>query len=266
MADPTPSNSKPDQGRVARRAFPRMSLSRTLELVNAVHKLGHGEPVRRVSAFNQLNRSADSGPSRQLVSTANSGYGLLKGNATSPYLELTERGQALVSSNDKAHLRRVIYDALMDNAIFKASIDRYRDRALPNDEVFSDYIKSAFSLSDADSKLAVTVIKENMRDYDLIESVAGGREVVVAPEVALANLQSSTESSGADSDEKQDQDRAEPMRQSSPNGRQLSPTSMQVLPQIAFNIQIQLPSDASPETYEAIFKNIAAHLLGRSEE
>jgi hypothetical protein len=266
MAEPTPSNSKPDQGRVARRAFPRMSLNRTLDLVNAVYGLGHGEPVRRVSAFNQLSRSADSGPSRQLVATANSGYGLLKGNATSPFLELTERGQALVSSTDKARSRRVVYDALMDNAIFKASIDRYRDRALPNDEVFADFVKSAFGLGDTDSKLAVSVIKENMRDHDLIESVAGGREVVVAPEVALASLQPSTESAPADSDELQYEGRAQPLRESSPNGRQVSSASTQILPQIAFNIQIQLPSDASPETYEAIFKNIAAHLLGRSEE
>jgi hypothetical protein len=266
MSESAPSDSKSSAGRVARGAFPRMSLNKTLDLLNAIYQLGHGDPVRRVSAFNQLNRSADSGLSRQLVATANSGYGLLKGNATSPYLELTDRGQSLVSSSDQSVTRKIIYEALIDNAIFKASVEKYRDRALPNDEVFSDYLKSAFGLGDADSKLAVSVIKENMRDHGLIESVAGGREVVVAPETAFVTLQSSTTGSPLDTDEIQHQSGARTPLESNVDGRQSSASSTQMLPQIAFNIQIQLPSDASAETYEAIFKNIAAYLLGRGEE
>lgn len=39
-----------------------------------------------------------------------------------------------------------------------------------------------------------------------------------------------------------------------------------VEPQIAFNIQVALPENASPETYDNIFKSIATHLLGRDRE
>ncbi len=38
------------------------------------------------------------------------------------------------------------------------------------------------------------------------------------------------------------------------------------MPQVTFNIQIVLPENASPETYEAIFSSMSTHLLGRDEE
>lgn len=37
-------------------------------------------------------------------------------------------------------------------------------------------------------------------------------------------------------------------------------------PQIHFNIQVVLPENASADTYDAIFRSIATHLLGRNEE
>ncbi len=37
------------------------------------------------------------------------------------------------------------------------------------------------------------------------------------------------------------------------------------LPQIAFNIQIILPENATPETYDAIFSSMSNHLIGRDE-
>ena len=39
-----------------------------------------------------------------------------------------------------------------------------------------------------------------------------------------------------------------------------------VQPQIAFNIQVVLPDNASAQQYDDIFRSIAVHLLGRGEE
>jgi len=45
------------------------------------------------------------------------------------------------------------------------------------------------------------------------------------------------------------------------------PTNLErITPQIHFNIQVVLPENALPETYDAIFKSIATYLLGRTEE
>lgn len=42
--------------------------------------------------------------------------------------------------------------------------------------------------------------------------------------------------------------------------------SGRTIPEIHFNIQVVLPENASPENYDAIFRSIATHLLGRTEE
>lgn len=45
-----------------------------------------------------------------------------------------------------------------------------------------------------------------------------------------------------------------------------SSTQKRPTPHISFNIQVVLPENASPETYDNIFKSIATHLLGHTEE
>lgn len=52
-----------------------------------------------------------------------------------------------------------------------------------------------------------------------------------------------------------------------PPTRSILPAGLErIAPQIHFNIQVVLPENALPETYDAIFKSIATHLLGRGEE
>jgi hypothetical protein len=79
MSSNAKSSSDGSQNRIARGAFPRVPLKDTLELIRAIYALGHGENVRRVSVFDRLNRKPDSGTSRTMVSSANSGYELING-------------------------------------------------------------------------------------------------------------------------------------------------------------------------------------------
>ena len=43
-------------------------------------------------------------------------------------------------------------------------------------------------------------------------------------------------------------------------------TTSSVAPEFHFNIQIQLPENASEAVYEAIFRNIGRYLLGNNQE
>src|SRR5690606_20093289 len=52
--------------RVRRGAFPRMALEPVLQLVDGIFELGHGDPVRRRTAFEHVNRSPESSISRSL--------------------------------------------------------------------------------------------------------------------------------------------------------------------------------------------------------
>ncbi len=137
---------------------------------------------------------------------------------------------------------------------------------MPSDEVATDFIKDLFDLSEADAAASVKVIKQNLHDYDLVETV-GDREVINPPEEVLESLRPATTSdvspngqAGPEPEERHSSD------VSASTKRPTFEAIGDIVPQIAFNIQIQLPSDASPETYEAIFRNIATHLLRRTPE
>lgn len=262
------------KGKRAHGIFPRMSLTRALELPVTIYEMGEGEPVRRLSVFHKLGRKPDSGTSRTLIAVCNTGYGLTTGGATADRMALTERGKAMVAARDEATRLTAAYDALFSNEIFAAFMKRFQDRSMPNNEVARDYLQQTFSLQPADATALFDVIAENVTEYGLIQELSG-RQVLVSREIAMDSIGTRApkvaveESNGASSAQAlaavvNPQGHHVPTPQAVSAG--LPSTPNRVEPQIHFNIQIQLPENAASETYNTIFKNIAVHLLGRCEE
>jgi hypothetical protein len=77
--------------------FPASSFEEALTIPNAIQKYAAGQKILRLTLFDHLKKSPDSGGSRQLVINANK-FGLIKGNYTSEHLELTPEGK-LATSN-----------------------------------------------------------------------------------------------------------------------------------------------------------------------
>ena len=50
--------------------FPAATFEDALELATAIYRFGSGQPVRRISLFDDLGKSPESGPSRQLIPIA----------------------------------------------------------------------------------------------------------------------------------------------------------------------------------------------------
>ena len=75
------------------RLFPACSLNEALVVGEAIQKYAAGQKVRRLTLFDSLNKSPDSGPSRQLI-TNSSKYGITKGGYQAEFLELTKLGKA----------------------------------------------------------------------------------------------------------------------------------------------------------------------------
>ena len=75
------------------RPFPAVPFTEAHEFAKQIYDFGSGQPVRRLSLFDHLQRTPDSGPSRQLITNANK-YGLLKGSYASEHLELTQEASA----------------------------------------------------------------------------------------------------------------------------------------------------------------------------
>lgn len=245
--------------------FPRLSLSRALELPKAIFELGEGEPVRRLLVFNHMGKSPTSGSSRNLVIAANSGYGVTTGSYVADYLSLTERGRDIVASADQLTKYQAIYDTLFSNSIFAAFIERYEGKSVPNDEVALDYLKQAHKLSEQDAAAALEVIKENIADFGLIREFSGKR-IIISREMALEALdgprstpiQNVREVSAAPSTSTSTKIASQVPSAISSSYSETKPSA-----QVHINIEINLPQNATADVYDAIFRSIAAHMLGR---
>jgi hypothetical protein len=143
------------------------------------------------------------------------------------------------------------------NNIFRVVHTRYLDKALPSDQVVSDFIKQDAGLSDEDASACWGVISENMRFAGLLIK-EGGRDVVVARQNASPvtrrepAIQSPQEQANAD-------------QGATDSSAVHINSSFTRMPQAEFhfNVQIHLPNDAAPEIYDAIFAGIAKNLLQR---
>src|SRR4051794_7193771 len=61
--------------------FPAVPFEEALTIANAIQKHAAGQKVRRLTLFDSLGKSPDSGASRQLITNSNK-YGLTKGSYT----------------------------------------------------------------------------------------------------------------------------------------------------------------------------------------
>ncbi len=96
----TPSENR--RGRGPAKTFPLMSLNDVLPLPRGIAQFGVNDQIRRLTLFDKLGRSPDSGSSRQLI-TASGKYGLTTGSYHADLLTLTPDGRAI--SNETSHPR-----------------------------------------------------------------------------------------------------------------------------------------------------------------
>jgi hypothetical protein len=80
------------------RSFPAAPSKEALELPLAIQRLAAGTRIRRIRLFELLERSPESGPSRQLI-TNSARYGLTTGSHSSEWLELTDDGRIATADN-----------------------------------------------------------------------------------------------------------------------------------------------------------------------
>src|SRR5438067_13904649 len=74
------------------RSFPAAPFEEALELPLAMQRIGGGEKVRRLTLFEQLDKSPESSASRMMITNA-SRYGLTTGSYKAEWLELTAKGK-----------------------------------------------------------------------------------------------------------------------------------------------------------------------------
>jgi hypothetical protein len=256
----TEPQDTPESTRQKKRgAFPRIPLKSVLELVDGIFELGHGDPVRRRTAFEQIGRSPDSSASYTLISAANGGYGLVTGGKNATHLGLTTDGQKLARTKGEDRKKAAI-DVLFANDYFAALVDKFSDRPFPLDSIAVDFLQRDHSLEDTDAESCWSVAKDNIFDYGLYEE-SGNKQVILPRGHAYEAVGATEPAEPPDSSVIKPSTVAPVL-----NPKKEAPQSGRRPTQIAFNIQVVLPDNASAETYDAIFRSIAKNLLDEPSE
>jgi hypothetical protein len=178
-------------GRAASKVFPTFSFQEALAIPDAIqaHSGGTGK-IRRLTLFDTLNKSPDSGPSRQLV-TNSARYGLTIGSYIAEHLELTPKGNVATNpeGDAKERLKARFELAISSIAPFKALYDKFAGNKLPAKPVMHDVLREA-GVPDPDLAECADAFIVNAKYLGLLKTIAGA-ERLLKIDHALEELPSS---------------------------------------------------------------------------
>lgn len=160
------------------RNFPASDFEEPLEFAKQLLEFGAGQPVRRVSLFNHIGKSSESGGSRQLITNAGK-YGLIKGGYQAELLELTPDGKKAaddqIQSRERARAR--IQLAIMSVEPFKGLYERFKSLKLPAKAAMVDAAKEIGVSPDA-AEEAVDTFVVNLRFTGLLQTLSGADRII----------------------------------------------------------------------------------------
>lgn len=177
-ASPKKSFDDSGKGRGVR-SFPASTFQDALVLAEAFQKFAAGQlKVRKLTLFDKIGKSPDSGPSRQLI-TNSSRYGLTKGGYQAEFLELTPNG-SLASGDDVPAPTKL--QARFDLAIkniepFNLLYERCKGAKMPSKEFLIDALKESQADDIALSECVDTFIL-NAQFLGLLRTIAGSERLI----------------------------------------------------------------------------------------
>lgn len=172
-----PADKKPRRRRTVR-PFPACAFKDALEIANAIQEHSGGQPIRRLTLFDHLDKAPDSGASRQLITNSNK-YGLTTGSYASETLELTEQGAIATSdeSTPREKTRARVKLAIQDIEPFNVVYEKFVNNKLPSRAVLADAMKEA-NVTDAAVDEAVDTFLVNAQFVGLLQTLSGAERFV----------------------------------------------------------------------------------------
>lgn len=160
------------------RNFPASTFSDAERFARSVYEVGGGQAVKRLTLFDQIGKSPDSGASRMMVT--NSGkYGLTSGSYSAEEIELTAVGRKVVADQissrerEKARIELAILNVAPFNGVFEQLVGN----KLPAVAVLIDKIK-ALGVPESAANEAIDTFIVNLRDVGLLKTLSGAERVV----------------------------------------------------------------------------------------
>lgn len=160
------------------KSIPSMPFEDAIVLAQAIWDCASGQRVRKITLFDHLNKSPDSGPSRSLI-TSSSKYGLTSGGYQAEFLELTEMG-AIASNPDSSRKDAVLAKfnlAIENNQYFKHLYDTYKSMKMPTNKVMEDCIIE-FGIDEYEAKQCVETFIVNAKYIGLIKILSGAQRLI----------------------------------------------------------------------------------------
>ena len=182
MAERKTSNDPPTRSKAARqqRPFPAVSFEDAAVLAQEIQRLAGGQTrIRRLTLFEGLNRSPDSGLARQQIVNSNR-YGLTKGSYKAEFLELTPKGATATNADAAMRERtRARFElAIADISPFNALYEALQGNKLPAQQVMRDQLTADLGLSEDLAKEAVELFIVNAKHVGVLRPVSGTERVL----------------------------------------------------------------------------------------
>ena len=158
--------------------IPTMAFEDVIVLAEAIWECASGKKVRKITLFDHLGKSPDSGPSRTLISSS-SKYGLTSGGYQAEYLELTELGG--IASNPDSTPRGAAEAkfklAIASNKFFGHLYETYKTMKVPTNKVLEDCVVE-FGIESHEAKQCVETFIVNAKYVGLIKTLSGAQRLI----------------------------------------------------------------------------------------
>ncbi|MGN0402778.1 MAG: hypothetical protein ACI4HQ_11065 [Acetatifactor sp.] len=167
--------------------FATMCASECVAIPEGIWKYASGEKIRRITLFDQLGKSPDSGPSRTMV-TASSKYGFTNGGYQAEYLELSNEGYVAFNPDEQVdkRLQAKFNLVIQGNEFFSSLYEKYKGAKLPIKSVIMDCLGEN-GLEEDLRETGAELFVENLKYLGLIK-VLSGAERIISIEQALEEI------------------------------------------------------------------------------
>ena len=225
-------------------------------LPRAIMEHGVGGQIRRLTLFHNLDRSPDSGSSRQLI-TASTKYGLTTGSYAAEHLSMTPDAMVLLGDGQsEREKRQKSFDlSIAQFDVFQNLYDRLKNKRLPGGTVLKDEVEAA-GISKEDSNVVADVFVANARHLGLVGEVSGTDRILPVEQV-LEGLSTTPRVLSSPDGAKQVAQTAE---RAAPAEETPVRTGQSTGPSIHIDVQVHIDSNASAEQIDQIFTSMARHL------
>ena len=171
--------------------IPALTFEDTIQLAIGIWECASGQKVRRLTLFDHLKKSPDSGPSRTLV-TASSKYGLTTGGYQAEMLELTPLGKIAANPDgNKCETTKAKFElAIQGNSYFNHLYDSFKSMKLPTNKVMEDAVVE-IGLDADEAKRCVETFIVNAQYIGLIQMLSGAQRLITIEHLLEENAKRS---------------------------------------------------------------------------